>query len=77
MDDDEEQKTYFGAIISIIVQIFFVLFVGKNFLQMINRDGTYLTRIEKNYSMDSDEAAEKFSLNQVNMMFFTVKNFRN
>ena len=44
---------------------------------MIDKNGTYLTRIEKNYHIDSEDGARKLSMNQVNMMFFVVKDYKN
>jgi len=44
---------------------------------MINRDGTYLTRIEKSYQIDSEDGERKLNMNQVNMMFFVVKDYKN
>ena len=44
---------------------------------MIDKNGTYLTRIEKNYQIDSEDGARKLSMNQVNMMFFVVKDYKN
>ena len=44
---------------------------------MVNRDSAYITRIEKNYDIDSEDGARKLSMNQVNMMFFVVKDYKN
>ena len=44
---------------------------------MVNRDNAYITRIEKNYDIDSEDGARKLSMNQVNMMFFVVKDYKN
>ena len=44
---------------------------------MVNRDNAYITRIEKNNDIDSKDGARKLSMNQVNMMFFVVKDYKN
>ena len=53
-DEEVEQKTYFGSFITIIVQLLFFSFIVRNFLEMIHRDGTYLMRLDKVYSIDSE-----------------------
>ena len=46
-DYDIEQKTYFGAVITILVRIAFLGLFLKSFLDMVGKKRTYFCDLEK------------------------------
>lgn len=85
LDNNTEEKTYTGAAITLLVKFIFFSLMIKNFADMVDRERTHMTTIEKtmqaNQTLITDvhgvPRVEQNALGDLATMFFVVKNYTN